>query len=94
MSLKGQSNGQRDGRPNGLRTPPATNTAIFVGHFTMPRGATFTTHTHPVHQLAWSARGLLRVRSEQGSWLLPPIPLLIVAHAAARWHNAPPSTSC
>ncbi|WP_327428593.1 AraC family transcriptional regulator [Streptomyces sp. NBC_01236] len=65
-------NGQRDGRPNGQRTPPATNTAIFVGHFTMPRGTTFTTHTHPVHQLAWSAWGLLRVRSEQGSWLLPP----------------------
>lgn len=58
--------------PNGQYTPPTTTTAIFVGHFTMPRGTTFTTHWHPVHQLAWSAQGLLRIGSERGSWLLPP----------------------
>ncbi|WP_329547676.1 helix-turn-helix transcriptional regulator [Streptomyces sp. NBC_01356] len=67
---------------NGQRPPPATSrhgphpptsdTAIFVGHFTMPRGTSFTTHWHPFHQLAWSAKGLLRVSSEKGSWLLPP----------------------
>ncbi|MFB7245172.1 AraC family transcriptional regulator [Streptomyces populi] len=47
-------------------------TAVFVGHFTMPRGTAFATHTHPVHQLAVPVRGLLRVSSERGSWLLPP----------------------
>ncbi|TLS40498.1 helix-turn-helix transcriptional regulator [Streptomyces montanus] len=51
---------------------PAAAAAIFVGHFTMPRGTTFTTHWHTFHQLAWSAKGLLRLRSEQGAWLLPP----------------------
>ncbi|MGW3816710.1 AraC family transcriptional regulator [Streptomyces sp. NPDC005046] len=57
----------RDGQ-----SPAAAGTAVFVGHFAMPRGTTFATHTHPVHQLAGSVRGLLRVRSERGSWLLPP----------------------
>ncbi|MGW5862261.1 AraC family transcriptional regulator [Streptomyces sp. NPDC055239] len=47
-------------------------TAIFVGDFTMPRGVKFATHQHPVHQLAWSAKGLLRIRTDDGSWLLPP----------------------
>lgn len=47
-------------------------TAILVGDFTMPRGVKFATHQHPVHQLAWSAKGLLRIRTDAGSWLLPP----------------------
>ncbi|MES5821234.1 helix-turn-helix transcriptional regulator [Streptomyces sp. RG80] len=51
--------------------PPA-HAAVFVGDFAMPRGSAFRTHWHAHHQLAWSARGLLRVRSEQGVWLLPP----------------------
>ncbi|MGW0711824.1 helix-turn-helix domain-containing protein [Streptomyces sp. NPDC002643] len=47
-------------------------TAIFIGHFTMPRGTAYARHWHPVHQLAWSAKGLLRITTRQGSWLLPP----------------------
>ncbi|WP_319023106.1 AraC family transcriptional regulator [Streptomyces phaeolivaceus] len=59
------------------RTPPAMlrgphPTAIFIGHFAMPRGTAFTRHWHAVHQLAWSAKGLLRVTTRRGSWLLPP----------------------
>jgi len=50
----------------------AVATAIFVGSFTMPRGTAFGTHWHSVHQLACSVKGLLRVRSERGTWLLPP----------------------
>ncbi|MET7570063.1 helix-turn-helix transcriptional regulator [Streptomyces sp. NPDC005492] len=57
-------NGQDPGHPH--------DTAILVGQFTMPRGTFFTTHQHPVHQLLCSERGLLRIRSEQGTWLLPP----------------------
>lgn len=49
-----------------------SGTAVFVGHFTLPRGTSFATHTHPVHQLAVPVTGLLRVSCEQGSWLLPP----------------------
>ncbi|WP_329350936.1 helix-turn-helix transcriptional regulator [Streptomyces sp. NBC_01261] len=48
------------------------DTAILVGQFTMPRGTAFATHWHPVHQLACSERGLLRIRGEHGTWLLPP----------------------
>ncbi|MEV0320502.1 AraC family transcriptional regulator [Streptomyces sp. NPDC050658] len=47
-------------------------TALFVGDFTMPRGLKFPTHYHPWHQLAWSAQGLLRIRTDTGAWLLPP----------------------
>ncbi|MFC4502672.1 MULTISPECIES: AraC family transcriptional regulator [Streptomyces] len=66
-------NGQHDGGdgPSVFR-PRSTATGIVVGHFAMPRGLTFTAHWHPLHQLAWAAKGLLRVRSEQGVWLLPP----------------------
>jgi len=60
MSRNGQERGRRFG------------TAILVGHFTMPRGTAFGTHWHPLHQLACSDRGLLRIRSEHGTWLLPP----------------------
>ncbi|MFE0179075.1 AraC family transcriptional regulator [Streptomyces sp. NPDC059002] len=51
---------------------PRPTTAIFVADFAMPRGRAFRTHVHPAHQLAWAARGLLRVRAEQGTWMLPP----------------------
>jgi AraC-like DNA-binding protein len=54
------------------RTYDMAGSGIFVGHFSMPRGIVFPLHWHDLHQLAWSAKGLLRVRSEQGVWLLPP----------------------
>ncbi|MFD9907688.1 AraC family transcriptional regulator [Streptomyces sp. NPDC059063] len=54
---------------HGSWVPP---TAILVGTFAMPKGLRFGTHTHPFHQLAWSERGLLRIRTHDGSWLLPP----------------------
>jgi AraC-like DNA-binding protein len=46
--------------------------AIVVGDFTMPRGHWFAVHRHPLHQLAWSRAGLLTVRTDAGTWLLPP----------------------
>ncbi|MEV0226039.1 helix-turn-helix transcriptional regulator [Streptomyces sp. NPDC050704] len=69
MSRNGHAGPAAEPRNQG---PVMAATAIFVGHFTMPRGTTFTAHWHPVHQLAWSAKGLLRVSSDRGSWLLPP----------------------
>ncbi|MCX4908797.1 helix-turn-helix transcriptional regulator [Streptomyces sp. NBC_00878] len=45
---------------------------MFIGHFAMPRGTAFGSHWHTFHQLAWAAKGLLRVTSEHGTWLLPP----------------------
>ncbi|WP_406435816.1 helix-turn-helix transcriptional regulator [Streptomyces sp. NBC_00631] len=47
-------------------------TGILVGHFVMPRGTSFAAHRHPVHQLLCATRGVLRVRTEHGVWLLPP----------------------
>ncbi|GAB2985879.1 helix-turn-helix transcriptional regulator [Streptomyces pseudoechinosporeus] len=38
----------------------------------MPKGSGFGRHWHTFHQLAWAAKGLLRVTSERGAWLLPP----------------------
>ena len=58
----------RDGQERGHRFGPA----ILVGQFVMPRGTAFATHRHPDHQLLCSERGLLRIRSEHGTWLLPP----------------------
>jgi AraC-like DNA-binding protein/quercetin dioxygenase-like cupin family protein len=60
MSQDGQERGRRFGA------------AILVGQFVMPRGTAFATHRHPDHQLLCSERGLLRIRSEHGTWLLPP----------------------
>ncbi|MER8185212.1 helix-turn-helix transcriptional regulator [Kitasatospora sp. NPDC094015] len=54
--------GQQDAGPS----------AVAVGTFSLPRGHWFPLHEHPVHQLAWSSTGLLAVRVEAGSWLLPP----------------------
>lgn len=59
---------------NGQPTPDLRShgTALFIGDFPMPRGHTLPTHHHSEHQLAWPARGLLRIRTGRGSWLLPP----------------------
>ncbi|WP_055563149.1 helix-turn-helix domain-containing protein [Streptomyces atriruber] len=62
----------RTGHAPNLGPHPGPGTAIFIGDFAMPRGRAFWTHVHPVHQLAWAATGLLRVRAEQGTWMLPP----------------------
>lgn len=38
----------------------------------MPRGVVFDWHTHPDHQLAWAAQGVLTVRTEPTVFVLPP----------------------
>jgi AraC-like DNA-binding protein len=40
--------------------------------FPMPAGTVFDWHTHPDHQLAWAASGVLTVRSGISAWVLPP----------------------
>lgn len=45
---------------------------VVAGHFDLPRGVWFDTHEHPVHQLAWAARGVLSVRARGRTWVLPP----------------------
>lgn len=59
--------------PTGQPHPaPATATAIVVASSTLPRGHWFPEHSHPVHQLVWSRTGVLSVRTDAGTWLLPP----------------------
>lgn len=38
----------------------------------MPAGHVFDWHTHPDHQLAWAANGVLTVRTSDATWVLPP----------------------
>jgi AraC-like DNA-binding protein/quercetin dioxygenase-like cupin family protein len=49
---------------------PDTN--IVVVTFPMPAGHVFDWHTHPDHQLAWAAAGVLTVRAKDSAWVLPP----------------------
>lgn len=48
------------------------DTYIVVVTFPMPAGQVFDWHTHPDHQLAWAAAGVLTVRTEDSAWVLPP----------------------
>lgn len=72
MSPDGQPIGRSAGQSTGQPAGQPAATAIFIGHFAMPRGSGFGRHWHTFHQLAWAAKGLLRVTSERGAWLLPP----------------------
>ncbi len=46
--------------------------AVIVVTFPMPAGLVFDWHTHPDHQLAWAASGVLTVRTSSAPWMLPP----------------------
>jgi AraC-like DNA-binding protein len=46
--------------------------AAIVATFPMPAGRRFEWHRHDEHQLAWSPEGVLVVRTEDGSHVLPP----------------------
>jgi AraC-like DNA-binding protein/quercetin dioxygenase-like cupin family protein len=46
--------------------------AVFVCTFPMPAGLVFDWHTHTDHQLAWAASGVLMVRTDNATWVLPP----------------------
>ena len=50
----------------------ASGTAVIVATFPMPAGSVFDWHTHPDHQLAWAASGVLTVRTAAATWVLPP----------------------
>ncbi|HBW19812.1 MAG TPA: AraC family transcriptional regulator [Actinobacteria bacterium] len=45
---------------------------MIVATFPMGPGSVFDWHAHPDHQLAWSSSGVLTVRSEDSTWVLPP----------------------
>jgi AraC-like DNA-binding protein len=45
---------------------------VIVATFPMTAGSSFDWHTHPDHQLAWAASGVLTVVTETATWVLPP----------------------
>jgi AraC-like DNA-binding protein len=51
---------------------PKASGAVVVGRFEMSSGVRFDWHEHPVHQLAWCARGVLAVSVGGSTWVLPP----------------------
>jgi len=66
----------RDGQP-GAGEPRALagrgrGAAVIVVTFPMPAGLVFDWHTHQDHQLAWAASGVLTVRTDSATWVLPP----------------------
>jgi AraC-like DNA-binding protein/quercetin dioxygenase-like cupin family protein len=70
----------RDGQhaADGAGAPGADSVqgaAVIVVTFPMPAGLVFDWHTHPDHQLAWAASGVLTVRTDAAdpaTWVLPP----------------------
>jgi AraC-like DNA-binding protein/quercetin dioxygenase-like cupin family protein len=50
----------------------ASTAAVIVATFPMPAGLVFDWHTHPDHQLAWAVSGVLTVRTDASTWVLPP----------------------
>jgi AraC-like DNA-binding protein len=46
--------------------------AVIVATFPMQPGTKFDWHTHPDHQLAWAASGVLTVLTAAATWVLPP----------------------
>lgn len=45
---------------------------MVVATFPMPAGVSFGWHTHPEHQVAWAASGVLTVVTDAATWVLPP----------------------
>src|SRR5215470_17237742 len=51
---------------------PESVAAVIVVTFPMAAGKVFDWHTHENHQLAWAASGVLTVRTDSATWVLPP----------------------
>ena len=45
---------------------------MLLGEVDLPAGTWFPWHEHPVHQLVWSARGVVAVKTGDAGWVLPP----------------------
>ena len=79
VSQDGQEAEQEAAAPSadGDRAPyapcgPAADATVIVATFPMRAGEVFDWHTHRDHQLAWAASGVLTVRTEPATWVLPP----------------------
>ncbi|HTU59329.1 MAG TPA: helix-turn-helix transcriptional regulator, partial [Polyangiales bacterium] len=62
----------RNGQPRLSYPMPKHLGAVAVASLEMYNGQRFPTHSHPVHQLAWSERGVLAITLDDQTWVLPP----------------------
>ncbi|MDT8911341.1 helix-turn-helix transcriptional regulator [Amycolatopsis sp. PS_44_ISF1] len=58
---------------------------MLLADLELPAGAWFPGHEHPVHQLVWSARGVVAVTAGDAHWVLPTTRALWVP--AGVWHR-------
>ncbi|MFB7915835.1 helix-turn-helix transcriptional regulator [Streptomyces sp. NPDC056061] len=72
-------------------TPAAEHAAgaVVVGAFPLPAGKWFRAHEHPRHQLAWATRGVLGVRVDDDTWVLPPTRALWIPAGTVHRTGAP-----
>jgi AraC-like DNA-binding protein len=61
-----------DGQSPDGQSPDCPADGIVVATFPMSGATLFDWHTHPDHQLAWAASGVLAVRTHAATWVLPP----------------------
>jgi AraC-like DNA-binding protein/quercetin dioxygenase-like cupin family protein len=61
-----------------VRTVPAPGCAIVATWFPLRDGAGFPDHSHPQHQLAWTAAGALTIATDGNTWVLPPSRALFI----------------
>jgi len=60
----------RNGQP--CEVPDPELRGVVVATFPMTAGTHFSWHSHEAHQLAWAPFGVLRVRTQTATWVLPP----------------------
>jgi AraC-like DNA-binding protein len=51
---------------------PVVSAPVVAVPFDYPPRTTIGAHSHPVHQLVYAARGVMRVRTARGDWVVPP----------------------
>jgi AraC-like DNA-binding protein/quercetin dioxygenase-like cupin family protein len=72
MSLAGQCSGPDGEDGHAVGEAAADQAAVVVATFPMPPRTRFDWHVHDDHQLAWAARGVLIVFTDDATWVLPP----------------------
>jgi len=60
------------------RKRPAKGRAVVAAAFDYSAGATIDLHAHASHQLVYAVRGVMRVQTASGAWIVPPNRALLV----------------
>jgi AraC-like DNA-binding protein/quercetin dioxygenase-like cupin family protein len=71
-SSQPRSSFAQHGQPTACEPQAGQPDGFFVVTFPMSASTLFDWHTHEDHQLAWASAGVLTVRCEGATWVLPP----------------------